>query len=568
MAFKRARRPALPAALLSALLLAACSRSEPAAADAPAPLADAASAALHAAITPAVAAAVTAGADTGIAWRKPLGETEVDAAFAEARAAGQPVFVYWGAVWCPPCNQVKATVFNRPDFIAASRSFVPVYLDGDSPGAQKLGARFKVRGYPTMILFRPDGSELTRLPGEVDAQKYLQVLALGMKAGRPVKQVLAQALGNPAGLSAEEWRLLAYYAWDVDEQQLAGPGRQAALLEQLAAGCPAAQVEACTRLKLKALTAQLGEAAKPGVKPARATPPAARETLLNLLADAKLARENLDIVLYYAPDLIKLVSAPGAQREELAAVWAATLDRLTADTALSQNERMAALVSRVALARLDAGDKASLSPVLLEHVRAQAARADREVTSDVERQAVIDSAAQALADAGLLDESDTLLTAELKRSHSPYYAMLSLAANAKRRGDKAAALDWYERAYQASKGPATRVQWGSSYVNALIDLAPEDSARIAKAAASVLGELKDQPDAFYERTAARLERMSSKLLAWQRGKDAERARVLAALRTQRDGLCAALPPGDAQRATCEGLLAPAKSLAGKSARSA
>jgi hypothetical protein len=52
-------------------------------------------------------------------------------------------------------------VFNRQDFISLSQMFVPVYLDGDTPGAQKLGAQFKVRGYPTMILFKPDGTELT-----------------------------------------------------------------------------------------------------------------------------------------------------------------------------------------------------------------------------------------------------------------------------------------------------------------------------------------------------------------------------------------------------------------------
>lgn len=570
----RARPPAIPVALFPMLLLsllAGCSRSPetpPAATAAPATAEAAASAVLHAAITPAVAAAVTAGAETGIAWRKPHGEAEVEAAFAAARQAGQPVFVYWGAVWCPPCNQVKATVFNRPDFIAKSRGFVPVYLDGDEPGAQKLGARFKVRGYPTMILFRPDGSELTRLPGEVDAQKYLQVLALGLNAARPVKQLLAQAQAQPAALSAEEWRLLAYYAWDVDEQQLVAPGQQAALLAKLAVACPPAQAQAAARLTLKSLTAQLAEA-KVGAKPARAAAPAkAREALLALLADPAATRESLDIVLYYAPDLVQLAAAPGDAREELLAVWSATLDRLTADATLSQNERLSALVSRIALARLAAGDSAApLSPVLLEHVRTQVARADREVSSDVERQAVIDSAAQALADAGLLDESDKLLTAELKRSHSPYYAMLSLAANAKQRGDKAGALGWYERAYAASKGPATRVQWGSSYVNALVDLAPEDSARIGKAATAVLGELTGQPDAFYERTAARLDRMSGKLLQWQNGQP-QRAAVLAGLRTQRDALCAALPAGDAQRATCEQLLEPARPARGKGVRSA
>ena len=119
--------------------------------------------------TPPVAKAASAAAPAhaGIAWVKPDGAS-LDAVFTQARADNKPVFLYWGAVWCPPCNQIKATVFNRQDFIDRSSFFVPVYLDGDTPGAQKLGARFKVRGYPTMILFKPDGTELTRLPGEVE----------------------------------------------------------------------------------------------------------------------------------------------------------------------------------------------------------------------------------------------------------------------------------------------------------------------------------------------------------------------------------------------------------------
>ncbi|MDO8729332.1 MAG: thioredoxin family protein, partial [bacterium] len=101
--------------------------------------------------------AASASATEGINWRK---DNDVDAAFALAKASHKPLFLYWGAVWCPPCNQVKATIFNRQDFIDKSRHFVPVYLDGDTPGAQKLAARFKVRGYPTMILLKADGSEI------------------------------------------------------------------------------------------------------------------------------------------------------------------------------------------------------------------------------------------------------------------------------------------------------------------------------------------------------------------------------------------------------------------------
>ncbi len=66
-------------------------------------------------------------------------EGAVTAAFARAAAEGKPVFLYWGAAWCPPCHELKATVFSRPEFIEKMKLFVPVYIDGDAPGAQKWG---------------------------------------------------------------------------------------------------------------------------------------------------------------------------------------------------------------------------------------------------------------------------------------------------------------------------------------------------------------------------------------------------------------------------------------------
>ena len=69
-----------------------------------------------------------------IAWR----HGDVDDALAEAKEAGKPVILYWGAVWCPPCNEMKAGLFKDADFIAETQNFVPVYLDGDTEGAQGL----------------------------------------------------------------------------------------------------------------------------------------------------------------------------------------------------------------------------------------------------------------------------------------------------------------------------------------------------------------------------------------------------------------------------------------------
>lgn len=541
------RAPQLAVLMAAGLLAVACSRAPEPASPVQPPATP---------VPPAAVAEAAKHQDDGIAWIKATGADEVERAFAEARGANKPVFVYWGAVWCPPCNQVKATIFNRDDFIEKSRAFVPIYLDGDLPGAQKLGEKFKVRGYPTMILFRPDGSELTRLPGEVDAQKYLQVLSLGLGQTRPVRQVLAQALKQPKELGVQDWRLLAYYSWDTDEQQLLAPGKQAETLARLSAACPDSAAQAGQRLGLKALVARADPelAAKPLDAKSAA---AAREGLMTMLGDDAQVMDNVDIVTNYAAELVKVTSVKGTpEREQLAAAFATTLDRLTADKRLSQGDRIGALISRVAIAQVD-DPKAALSQVLLDHVRTEVARADREVTSDVERQSVITSAGYALAKAGLLDESDRLLEAELKRSHSPYYSMLQLASNAKKRGDKPAALRWYERAYAESKGPATRLQWGASYVLALVELAPEDGARIEQAAASVYAELDGQRDAFYERNARSIERINGKLAGW--ATTPERRAATQRLHTALDGRCEALPSGDAQRATCNAL---GKKLAG------
>ena len=176
-----------------------------------------------------------------VAWQDATSDADIDKAFATAKAQNKPVLLYWGAVWCPPCNQLKATLFNRQDFAEQSRSFVPVHLDGDAPGAQKLGTKFKVVGYPTLILFSPDRKELTRLPGEVDAAQVMQLLQLGMASGRPLATVLADArAGKP--LTSGEWRLLAFYSWDTDEGAQAVPAAERGpLLRKLAASCPATE---------------------------------------------------------------------------------------------------------------------------------------------------------------------------------------------------------------------------------------------------------------------------------------------------------------------------------------
>jgi hypothetical protein len=200
---------------------------------------------------------------------------------------------------------------------------------------------------------------------------------------------------------------------------------------------------------------------------------------------------------------------------------------------------------------------------LLAEVREMSARQDREITDGYERQAVITASAHMLARAGLWNESNALLKANLQRSHSPYYLMSQLADNARKLDRRTEALQWYERAYDHSVGPATRLQWGASYVAALVDLAPQDERRIEKAAARMIADAGADTAAFVERSARSLQRMGNRLALWNAHGQHDAA--IERLKAQLGGVCARVDAADAQRATCEGLLRNAGPNARKSA---
>ncbi len=488
---------------------------------------------------------------TNVAWSAAAGDADVDRLFAQARSERKPLLLYWGATWCPPCNQLKATFFNRQDFAELSKSFVAVHVDGDRPGAQVLGRRFKVSGYPTVVVFNDRGTEITRLPGEVDAPQMMAVLQLGLAGGRPVKAVLADALAGKQ-LQVPEWRLLSFYSWETDDQQLVPKAELPDTLLRLALASagpnPGAAADHTTRLWLKAVAASTqGQGLKAHA--------ALQDRVQRVLADPQQARQQMDVLANDAADIVRtLQPEAGSARVALVQRFDETLQRLQADGSLSRNDRLSALRSRVELARMDVPkDQVAprIAPRLVAEVREQAARLDRDTTDAYERQAVISAAAYTLGRAGLWSDSEALLKANLAKSSTPYYLMSQLAGDARKQGRTAEALSWYQQAFDKSEGPATRLQWGAGYLNALVDLAPQDAAAIEGTASRLLAEAARDNGAFAARSGRSLVRASQKVLGW--ADKAPRTAVLARLRSQAQALCPKVDVAEGQRAACEAL---------------
>ncbi len=203
----------------------------------------------HTATPPAASGALPSGSAAAIAASPPAPSVEpgiawysgsVESAFAAARAQNKPVFLYWGAQWCPPCHELKATVFSRPDFIEKLKLFIPVYLDGDDAGAQKWGDRFGVSGYPPYWCCVPIRVSWRGYPEAWIWRSTPRFWIRYWGDVRPVSTILAALKsGGARPLAHDDCHRLAYYGWDLTAEISARFAVLSQTLSQAAARCPA-----------------------------------------------------------------------------------------------------------------------------------------------------------------------------------------------------------------------------------------------------------------------------------------------------------------------------------------
>jgi thiol-disulfide isomerase/thioredoxin len=474
-------------------------------------------------------------------------------AFSLARAQNKPLFLYWGAVWCPPCVEIKQTVFKSQQFIAQSKLFIPVYLDGDTERAQVYGEKFDAKVYPTMIVFNPAGEEVTRLHAGIDISAYNTVLELSLDNMRPTLALVEAALQDPESLTNAELQQLAYYSW-YDSKALP-EGTPPELFNTLSTVAADRIPEASARFYLQFLE-MLAEVLEGDN--AEAVDKADSEKLRAILTSPELLLASWDYLIL-PEGIISAVGGDDTAIESLQNQWAAAMRDNRHNERLSTKNQLYGW--RPYLVFHFQGDEDKTRPLpqdVAAAIRTDGKAADESVAGTHERQSVINTVSNVYVLAGLKDEARALLTAEIEESKTPYYFMGSLAELEEQEGNPAEALEWRRRAYEASKGPATRIRWWASYVQALTRLAPDDAQHILQASMEIFDTSNGMEEFFSGANFRNLGRANTSLQEWNRDHYSELS-ALDDYHASLQGLCELQPPDSPEHARCTSLLEPATS---------
>ena len=162
-------------------------------------------------ILPIVVAACIAPCFAAEGWL-----TDMDAAKKEAAEQKKDLMIeFTGSDWCPPCMQLRANVFSKPDFQKeAQKNFVLLELDYPrskeqsaevKAANQKLAEQYGVTSFPTIVFADASGKPFGAFVGGRPREDVMKAMQDALKN----KEALQAAEANVAKASTDEAKVAA-----------------------------------------------------------------------------------------------------------------------------------------------------------------------------------------------------------------------------------------------------------------------------------------------------------------------------------------------------------------------
>lgn len=104
-----------------------------------------------------------------------------EAAVEKGRKTGKPVIVIFSASWCPPCQQMKNSVYPSRQVSPFHDQFIWAYLDADKASNSRVMRKYRTRGIPHIVFLKPDGSSVGSLRGAVSPDSFARTLKSVLK---------------------------------------------------------------------------------------------------------------------------------------------------------------------------------------------------------------------------------------------------------------------------------------------------------------------------------------------------------------------------------------------------
>jgi thiol-disulfide isomerase/thioredoxin len=437
----------------------------------------------------------------GIDWRT----DGVEKSIALSSKNHQPIFLYWGAVWCPPCNQMKKTVFETNDFKKIIKKYVAVYLDGDTNEAQVWADKLKTKGYPTMIIMNEKGQEVFRLPTGISPQEYIDLLTTLSLDLKNISELVKKPLEQ---LTSLEWNILSAHSWSQDDSTL---NDKMAFFDHLFQKVPTASSLAKSRFFFYSMEQMIETKKESSNKVTYAN------YLKELLQNDQLILNNASYLSLYSAEIMEILLTK-EEIKNLGTILAEKLWKLGESSAMTLDDRLA-LYSPIIQIEKKLND--NISQATKDKITQIALKTAKEAKGEFERQALVDRAISLLIQIKNYDEAKKMALKETKISKSPFYFMSDLAVIAKEEKKGEEAVEWSYKAWQASKGKNTRFRWGTSYLNYLFEFESKNADKIKTNLTKVVKEAVTDHEAFMGANKLRFTKIKTKLENWKKENESD-----------------------------------------------
>ena len=92
-----------------------------------------------------------------------------------AKKEDKPVFMLITAIWCYWCHVYRDETLHQAQVVNYINSnFIPVFVDADK--RQDLTRQYLAGGWPSTVIFSPDGKEVSSINGHISKQDLLNYL--------------------------------------------------------------------------------------------------------------------------------------------------------------------------------------------------------------------------------------------------------------------------------------------------------------------------------------------------------------------------------------------------------